>query len=256
MGSRAGARRRRGLRDRFGSLGRLGFWDRFGLRGQLGPRVRRWAAGLGHPAGFGGRVLISVTATLVLVLVIFSPPAAARLAARGRPPWPAPGPGQLAAGVHAAGLTLLSAPGVVTRYAVHLDVIVDGNRVTVPAGIGLDYRGRRIAALYTSDTSGIVHIDSDSERSIFTLGQFFDEWQVALTPDRLGGLGEVGGAAQNAGSGARRNAEDDVVAVYADGARVAGPPGSVRLTPHLEITVTYRPSRLPVPAWYAFPAGT
>jgi hypothetical protein len=201
------------------------------------------------------RVLISVTATLVLVLVIFSPSAAARLAARGGPPWPAPGPAQLAAGVSAAGLTLLSAPGVVTRYAVHVDVIVDGKRVTVPAGIGLDYHGRRIAALYTSDTSGIVHVDSDSERSVFTLGQFFDEWQVALAPDRLGGLGEVGGAAQNAGAG-KPNARDDVVAVYVDGARVAGLPGSVRLTPHLEITVTYRPGQLPVPARYAFPAGT
>jgi hypothetical protein len=235
--------RRRGLRGRFGSRGRLGL------------RVRRWAAALGHPAGFGGRVLISVTATLTLVLVIFSPPAVARLATRGRPPWPAPGPAQLAAGVHAAGLTLLSAPGVVTRYAVHLDVIVDGERVTVPAGIGLDYRGRRIAALYTSDTSGIVYVDSDSERRVFTLGQFFDEWQVALTPDRLGGLGEVGGTAQDAGGGAR-NAQDDVVAVYVDGARAATPPGSVRLTPQLEVTVTYRPGQLPVPARYAFPAGT
>jgi hypothetical protein len=221
----------------------------------VGRPVRRWAAGLGHPAGFGGRVLISVTATLVLVLVIFSPSAAARLAARGRPPWPAPSPAQLAAGVHAAGLTLLPAPGVVTRYAVHLDVIVDGKRVTVPAGIGLDYRGRRIAALYTSGTSGVVHVDSDAERSVFTLGQFFDEWQVALTPDRLGGLGEVGGAVQNAGAEAR-NARDDVVAVYVDGARVAGLPGSVRLTPQLEIAVTYRPGQRPVPARYAFPAGT
>ena len=197
-------------------------------------------------------MLISVTATLVLVLVIVSPPAGARLAARGRPPWPAPGPAQLAAGVAAAGLTLLPAPGVVTRYAVHLDVIADGERVTVPAGIGLDDRGRRIAALYTSDPSGIVHIDSDAEQSVFTLGQFFDEWQVALAPDRLGGLGEVNGAGHDAGAGAR----DDVVAVFVDGTRVTGPPGSVRLAPHLEIAVTFRPGQLPVPARYEFPAGT
>jgi hypothetical protein len=60
---------------------------------------------------------------------------------------------------------------------------------------------------------------------------------------------------QNAGVGAR-NARYDVVAVYVDGARVAGLPGSVRLTPHLEIAVTYWPGQLPVPARYAFPAGT
>jgi len=193
--------------------------------------------------------MISVTATLVLVLVIFSPPAAARLDARGVPPWPAPDPAQLASGVHAAGLTLLPTPGVVVRYVVHLDVIADGRRVTVPAGIGLDYRDRRIAALYTSDSSGILHVDSDADRDIFTLGQFFDEWQVALATDRLGGLG---GSVRDGLRGSVR----DAVAVYVDGARVTGSPGSVRLTPHLQIAVTYRPGSVPVPARYAFPAGT
>jgi hypothetical protein len=234
--------------------------------------MRRWAAALGHPAGFGGRVMISVTATLVLVLVIFSPPAAARLEARGVPPWPAPDPAQLASGVHAAGLTLLPTPGVVVRYVVHLDVIADGRRVTVPAGIGLDYRDRRIAALYTSDSSGILHVDSDADRDIFTLGQFFDEWQVALAANRLGGLGGsvrgglggsvrggLGGSVRGGLGGSVRDGElgaRDAVAVYVDGARVTGSPGSVRLTPHLQIAVTYRPGSVPVPARYAFPAGT
>jgi hypothetical protein len=37
---------------------------------------------------------------------------------------------------------------------------------------------------------------------------------------------------------------------------VAGQPGSVVLTPHLEIAVAYRPGSAPIPARYAFPAGT
>jgi len=37
---------------------------------------------------------------------------------------------------------------------------------------------------------------------------------------------------------------------------VAGPPGSVLLTPHLQIAVTYRAGPARVPATYAFPAGT
>ncbi len=47
--------------------------------------------------------------------------------------------------------------------------------------------------------------------------------------------------------------------VYLNGARVTGPPGSVMLTPHQEIAVTYRPGsgfRAAVPVGYAFPAGT
>jgi hypothetical protein len=46
---------------------------------------------------------------------------------------------------------------------------------------------------------------------------------------------------------------------YLNGSRVTGSPGSVMLTPHQEIAVTYRPGsrfRAAVPAVYAFPAGT
>jgi hypothetical protein len=67
---------------------------------------------------------------------------------------------------------------------------------------------------------------------VFTLGQFFDAWQVALGPRRLGGL---------------------------QATRVKGPPGSVELTPHQEIAVTCRPGsglRGAVPDGYAVPPGT
>jgi hypothetical protein len=193
------------------------------------------------PTRFGGRVVISAVATFLLVMVILGSHAAARGETRGAPPWPAPGPAQFAAGLRTAGLSLLAAPGAVVRYAVHLDVVVDGRRVTVPAGIGVDHRSRLIAPLYTWDTSGIMHVASDSDRSVFTLGQFMDEWQVALTPNHLGGL---------------RAVKDYPVVVYLDGARVTGNPGSVLLAPHQEIAVTYRPGSVPIPASYVFPAGT
>ena len=140
-----------------------------------------------------------------------------------------------------ARVALLAAPGEVVRFAVHLDVIVDGRRVTVPPGIGVDRRDRQVAALYTSDSSGIIHVDSGSDQSVFTLGQFFDVWQVALGPRRLGGL---------------QATPHDPVTVYLNGSRVTGPPGSVMLTPHQEIAVTWRPGRTAVADGYAFPAGT
>jgi hypothetical protein len=193
------------------------------------------------PAGFGTRVVVSAVTTVLLVLAIHGKPGPARLEARGAPPWPAPVSGQVPAGVHAAGLALLGTQGDVVRFAVHLDVIVNGRRVTVPAGIGVGARSRLIAALYTSDTSGIVHVDSDSDGSVFTLGQFFDEWQVTLTPEHLGGL---------------RTSRYDPVAVYLNGSRVAGQLASVMLTPHQEIAVTYGPGTVAIPSSYAFPAGT
>ena len=194
-----------------------------------------------NPAGFGARVAYSAVATALLVLAVRGSPGPAPLEARGAPPWPAPVSARVPAGVRAAGLSLLATPGDVVRFAVHLDVIVNGRRVTVPAGIGIDARRRLIAALYTSDTSGIIHVDSDCDCRVFTLGQFFDEWQVALAREYLGGL---------------RALRYDPVAVYLNGSRVAGQPGSVMLTPHLAIAVTYRPGGVTIPASYAFPAGT
>jgi hypothetical protein len=205
------------------------------LIGVAGARTRRAVAALGRPAGFRIRLAVSAVATAVLVTAIIGASRPARPEIRGGPPWPAPA--QVAAGVRAAGLSLQPDPGVVVRYAVHLDVIVDGQRVTVPAGIGIDYRAHLIAELYSDDTSGIIHVASDSQRSVYTLGQFFAEWQVALGADRLGGL-----------PGAR-------VVMYLDGSRVSGDPGSLALAPHQEIVVAYRAGPATIPASYAFPGG-
>jgi hypothetical protein len=184
---------------------------------------------------FRVRVALGAAATALLLLGLRGSHGPG-VQARGAPPWPAPA--SVPAGVRVAGLPLLAAPGDVVRFAVHVDVIVDGKPVTVPSGIGVDAPARRTAPLYTSDDSGLVHVTSNSDQSVFTLGQFFDEWQVALTRGRLGGLRAA------------------PVAVYLDGSPVAGPPGSVLLTPHLQIAVTYRPGAAEVPSAYAFPAGT
>jgi hypothetical protein len=200
--------------------------------------TRRAVAALGRPAGFRIRLAVSAAATALLVTAIIGASRPARPEARGAPPWPAPA--QAASGVRAAGLSLQPVPGVVVRYAVHLDVIVDGRRVAVPAGIGIDYRVRLIAGLYSDDTSGIIHVASDSQRESYTLGQFFAEWQVALGVGHLGGL---------------RVSRHDPVEVYLDGSRMAGDPGSLVLAPHQEIVVAYRAGSASIPASYAFPGG-
>lgn len=194
--------------------------------------------------GFGGSVVISAVATALLLIAITGARRPLRLEARGAPPWSAPAAGAVAEGVHIAGLSLSAQPGIVTRYAVHLDVLVDGRAVAVPAGIGMDARNRQIAPLYTGDGSGIVHVSSDASSPVYTLGQFFDEWQVALTASRLGGL------------------RNGAVAAYVNGTKFGGDPGTVVLKPHLEIAVSYDPGRdarpavSTVPKDYAFPAGT
>lgn len=179
---------------------------------------------------------ISGVATALLLVAVAGAHKPAGLDARGAPPWPAPA--AVGTGVREAGLSLAAA-GVVTRYSVHLDVLVDGRAVRVPAGIGVDRRSGAVAPLTTSDNSGIVHVSSDAGAPTFTLGQFFDEWQVALADGRLGGL------------------RGGTTATYVNGSRLRGDPAALVLAPHQEIAVSYAADghQVRVPRGYAFPPG-
>lgn len=171
---------------------------------------------------------ICSVATVLLLIATTGARRPAQPVNSGPPPWPAPSAAAVDAGVRAAGLPLLSTPDVVTRYAVHLDVRVNGAAVQVPRGIGVHWRSRAVAPLYTSDDTGIVHVRSDATAPVFRIGQFFDEWQVPL-----------------------RNAT-----VYVDGVRQHGAPGDVVLVPHQEITMSFGGLAAQVPVRYSFPAGT
>jgi hypothetical protein len=174
---------------------------------------------------FGGNVVISVIATVLLLVAIMGAQRPVRLQNSGTPPWAVPR--SVATGVQLAGLSLDAAPGVVTRYAVHLDVLVNGKPVPVPAGIGIDRGAREIAPLYTDDGSGVIHIDSDSAAPKFTLGEFFDEWQVPLA-----------------------NAT-----AFVNGSLRDGDLAGIVLTPHQEIAVAFGSPGTGIPDKYAFPGG-
>ncbi|MFF4182129.1 hypothetical protein ACFYZ9_02980 [Streptomyces sp. NPDC001691] len=155
------------------------------------------------------------------------------------PPWPAPA--DASAAVAAAGLEMLSAEGMVQHTHTHLDVLVDGRPVTVPASIGIDEPRRRISPLHTHDTSGVIHVESP-RRAEFTLGQFMAEWQVPLGQDRIGGL--------HAGRGRHLTA-------YVNGRKAAGNPAAIVLHAHDEIALVFArdTDRGPVPKDYAWPHG-
>lgn len=175
-------------------------------------------------------------------LVAPTPPPAAPRATPA--PWPLP----------AYALTRIARAGLVPVLAtlrrhdhVHLDVIVDGRRVTVPAGVGLaepDDTGpckppqprvgdcaadgfyvAQVAnsPLHTHSASGLIHVESDRPVS-FTLGQFFDEWGVRLDARCVGGYCSGGGRQ---------------LRVYVNGRRFAGDPRRVVLGDHQEIAVVY-----------------
>jgi hypothetical protein len=158
-------------------------------------------------------------------------------------PWglPADQLGQIAY----AGLTPVVG-SLIRHDHVHLDLIVNGRKVTVPAGVGLAEPVDRgvcppgprlgdcatghfytalvaVSPIHTHSTSGLIHIESDRPGT-FTLGQFFDEWGVRLNSSCLGSY--------CTGAGRQLRA-------YVDGKRFHGNPRTLVLTNRQEIALVY-----------------
>jgi hypothetical protein len=166
----------------------------------------------------------------------------AGVAASGRaaqPPWPNAADPQAA--TKAAGLTATTSEGAAEHYHAHLDLVVNGAVVPVPAEIGVDDRAGLISPLHTHDTTGLVHIESPTAGTPYYLGQLFREWDVALSQHQLGGL--------------HADAAHPL-RVYVNGAPTAGNPADIRLAAHQEIALVYGdPGAVRVPAGYDF-SGT
>jgi hypothetical protein len=193
-----------------------------------------------------GKVLGATLAVVAVIAVVAAILANTRSGPRpglqtGLPPWP-PEITQLRARLNAIGLAALTAEGQVQHTHQHLDLFVDGQRVEVPADIGINQAAAFLAPIHTHDTSGVIHVESPVVQD-FTLGEFFDVWGVRFDSHCLGGAFDTGGR---------------VLSVYVNGQPAAGDPRSIVLVSHLEIVVSMSsPGQLPspVPSTYAFPAG-
>ena len=146
----------------------------------------------------------------------------------GQPPWPAE-LGHLRARLEAVGLPTRAETTLHTHQ--HLDLFVNGERVTVPEGIGI---GDGVTSpLHTHDASGVIHVESPTLRS-YSLAEFFAVWGVRLTKTCL--AGECG---------------EGKLHFFVDG-KPATDPDRIVLTHHLEIAVAFGPPPKPVPSSYGF----
>ena len=98
----------------------------------------------------------------------------------------------------------------------HLDVFVDGRKVTVPANVGINVAADYLTSIHTHDATGIIHIESPTPRT-FTLGEFFDVWGVRFTASCLGGY---------------CRSSDRALSVFVNGKRFNDDSGTLRLVPH------------------------
>jgi hypothetical protein len=154
----------------------------------------------------------------------------------GTPPWPVPA--DSVARAKAAGLAIGSMEGTAKHFHIHLDLIVDGHPVTVPAQLGIDDSG--YSELHTHDTTGVVHIEAPTLNKRYILGEVFQEWNVRLDSGDLGGL--------------RADATHPLTA-YVDGKKWTGDPAAIELVPHREIALVYNSPGAQVPHNYAFAPG-
>lgn len=175
-----------------------------------------------------------VAAVAVVLLALCTAPATGTT--RTAPPWPAPT--DLETRAEAAGLRNVWGEPLAEHVHTHLTVLDGATPVTVPGDVGHSARRHFAAELHTHDTSGILHVESPTQQT-FTLGQFFDEWDVSLGAGHVGGLrGEL--------------------TVWVDGHRYLGNPRSIELTNRRQVVlavttvgeVAHRPAPFDWPPQY------
>jgi hypothetical protein len=86
-----------------------------------------------------------------------------------------PNDDELLAGLKNANLEALAAEGTVMHIHQHLDIVINGQPIVIPADIGVG--ASFISPMHSHDTTGILHVESPVKKD-FTLGQFFTEWGI------------------------------------------------------------------------------
>lgn len=199
---------------------------------------RRWLVTIGAT----GAVVAALGAAAAWAIVSNNK-AAERPAANGgtgNPPWPVPA--DTIANARAVGLNIAPTEGNALHIHAHLDVIVNGKKVPVPANLGISPAGNELAELHTHDDNGVLHIESPSKDKKFTLGELFSEWDVRLTPTQIGGL---------------KTDATRTLTAYINGKAQPGDPAAIQLTAHRQIALVYgdKNAKVDVPASYKFAPG-
>lgn len=145
----------------------------------------------------------------------------ARDSSTAPPPWPAPVE-NVADLVQQAGLDL-GPMGTAEHYHPTLRILIDGEPVPIPPNIGVDGASGAMSAVHTHEGDGTIHIEADTVGEVFTLGQLFTQWGVALEEDRIGGV-----------------TDPDGVSLTSNGQTVSGDPSELRLRPEQELLLEVR----------------
>jgi hypothetical protein len=127
---------------------------------------------------------------------------------------------------------------VVLHYHAHLSLFVEGERVAIPAAIGIVnpviqngfvQNGDCFYWMHTHDASGLIHIEPPNADD-YTLGQVFDIWGRALSGSDVAGF-------------------TGTVSVFVDGERYEGDPRAIVLESLQHITLQVGSPLAPIPMY-------
>jgi hypothetical protein len=130
--------------------------------------------------------------------------------------------------------TLPGHQGLVLHYHEHIDIFVNGKKVTIPAFVGINIGAGWLTELHTHDTRGVIHVEAQKARD-FTVGQFFSEWAVYLNSHSIGGYSGL--------------------TWYLNGKRQTGNPQTLVFKPHQEIAFVVGKAPAKIPSSFKFAPG-
>lgn len=152
---------------------------------------------------------------------------------------PQGGNGQPVDGIEGSSMEMLR-----VHIHAHLSIFNKGQQIAVPYGIGIVRpfqlvngfvaRGNGFYWLHTHDATGIIHIESPTDRT-YTLGNFFDVWGEPLTTRTVAGL-------------------QGAVHAFVNGNPYTGDPRAITLTAHELVTLEVG-APIVQPPVYIFPNG-
>jgi hypothetical protein len=134
-----------------------------------------------------------------------------------------------------APLNLTANPTEQLAYHIHqhLDIYLNGKKITVPQCIGIYgcYQNFAfITELHTHRPDGIIHVEAPSNKH-YTLGTFFAQWGVFLNSRCVGAYCQG-------------------YTWYVNGKQQTGPPYALKLEPHQEIVIAIGKPPATIPSTY------
>jgi hypothetical protein len=144
-----------------------------------------------------------------------------------------------------SGISCDSMEHFILHIHAHLDIFINGNPYPIPAEIGI-VPNQCIYWMHTHDNTGIIHIESPSDRT-FTLGEFFDIWGEKFDNNQI--FNNV------VGKGGSNN--NNTLSVYINGDKVSNLTDyrEIKINAHNEIVIIYGTPPDSIPPSYQFPKG-